>query len=128
MKYDWQDLPKKITVFTVRSATMRNLDNGKIVQHYSSNTRIDLSQKCVFDGGTYYRTQSAANSNLNWAFEASAFGLPNEEAPSAHSFTPPNKLSTKNKKKSKTPALAKDGESKATKGGFKKLFLMFKKK
>lgn len=138
MKYIWQDLPEKKTVFTVRSATMRNIDNGKIMRYYSANTRIDVVQKCVTEDNTYYRTQSAVLNNLNWAFEASAFGLPNEAAPSVPFSTPPNKLSTKktlrksssteNKKKSKTPALTKDGEPKATKKSLRtRFFSLFKK-
>lgn len=82
MKCDWKDLPEKKTVFTVRSAAMKNLNTGQIVQNYSANTRIDVVQKCVTDDNTYYRTWSAAYNNLNWAFEASVFGLPNESAPS----------------------------------------------
>lgn len=91
MKYIWENLPKKTTMFTVRNATLRNLNTGEIVQHYSSNTRIDIVQKCVTEKNTYYRTQSAEHHNLNWAFEASAFGLPNEKAPSA----PVNSLKVK---------------------------------
>ena len=82
MKCKWEDLPNKKTVFTVRSAAMKNLNTGQIVQNYSANTRIDVVQKCVTDDNTYYRTWSAAYNNLNWAFEASVFGLPNESAPS----------------------------------------------
>lgn len=82
MKYIWQDLPEKKNVFTVRSATMRNLNTGEIVQHYSANTKLSMAQKCITENGTYYRTYSAAHHDLNWAFEASALGLPNEKAPS----------------------------------------------
>lgn len=91
MKYVWENLPKKKTVFTVRNATLRNLNTGEIIQHYSSNTRIDIVQKCVTEKATYYRTQSAEHNNLNWAFEASAFGLPNELAPLAPCFASPSK-------------------------------------
>lgn len=105
---------------------MRNLDNGKIMQYYLANTRIDVVQKCITEDNTYYRTQSAVLNNLNWAFEASAFGLPNESAPSAPTFfTPPNNSQSRQKasrgpsvtkqKASKTPALPKDGECKAPK-------------
>ena len=138
MKCDWQDLPDKKTVFTVRSAVMKNLNTGKIIQHYASNTRIDVVQKCITPVGTFYRTQSAAYNNLNWAFEASAFGLPNEFAPSAPTGLPPNKLSntkalrkpsTSKQKSVNTPALPKDGEVKASKIGFKnKLLALLKRK
>ena len=85
MKIVWEDLPKPLIVFTVRNAAMRNLNTGKIIQQYSANTRINVAQKSVTEKGTFYRTSSAAHHNLNWAFEAPAFGLPNEKAPSAPS-------------------------------------------
>ena len=85
MKYVWEDLPKPLNCFTVRSATMVNLNNGKIVGNYAANTKIVVVQKCVTSKGTYYRTNEAAHHYLNYAFRASAFGLPNEVAPSAHS-------------------------------------------
>lgn len=75
---DWVDLPKPMSCFTVRNAVLKNLNNGNAIQHYSSNTKIVVVQKCVMPEGTYYRTVSAANSNLNHAFSADAFGLPNE--------------------------------------------------
>lgn len=80
MKYVWKDLEKPINAFTVRSATMRNLNTGKVVQYYAANTKIVLVQKCITKTGTYYRTGEAAHHYLNYAFEASAFGLPNEIA------------------------------------------------
>lgn len=137
MRCRWEDLPAKKTVFTIRSATMKNLNTGKIIQHYSRNTRIDVVQKCVTEIGTFYRTQSAAYNNLNWAFEASAFGLPDEKAPSVPvrktSHSNGQKVlrnpSEKNKKISNTPALPKDGEVKASKNNFKsKLLALFKRK
>ena len=90
MKYIWQDLPKPLNCFTIRSATMVNLNNGKIVRHYSANTKIVVVQKCVTPNGTYYRTNEAAHHYLNYAFRASAFGLPDEKAPSvpSNSFSP----------------------------------------
>lgn len=88
MKYNWQDLPEKKNCFTVRNATMVNLNTGRIIQHYSANTKIALVQKCVMPDKTYYRTQEAAHHYLNYAFEASAFGLPNEKAPSVPSSKP----------------------------------------
>lgn len=94
MKYEWKDLPKPINCFTVRSATMVNLNNGRIVQHYSANTKIVVTQKCVTPEKTYYRTRSAAHHYLNYAFEASAFGLPNEKASSEPSPISPRKENT----------------------------------
>lgn len=83
MKYIWQELPKRLNVFTTRNAFLVDLQTGKIVQYYSSNTRITLVEKCVTPEKTYYRTESSVRKDLDWAFEAAAFGLPNEEAPSA---------------------------------------------
>lgn len=104
MKCKWEDLPKKKTVFTIRSAAMKNLNTGKIVQNYSANTRIDVVQKCVTEDNTYYRTWSAAYNNLNWAFEASVFGLPNEAAPSV----PPDKTTNKKEIRKPSPQKQKD--------------------
>jgi hypothetical protein len=85
MKYVWEDLPERKNCFTVRNASMINLNTGKIVRQYVANTRINVVQKCNMSGKTYYRTSEAAHHYLNYAFEASAFGLPNELAPSAPS-------------------------------------------
>lgn len=84
MKYEWEDLPERMNCFTVRNATMINLNTKKPVRHYSANTKIVVVQKCVTPEKTYYRTESAAYNFLNYAFEAEAFGLPNENAPSVH--------------------------------------------
>lgn len=94
MSYEWKDLPEPLNCFTTRNATLLNLNNGKIIQHYSANTKIVVVQKCVAPEKTYYRTRDAVHHHLNYAFEASAFGLPNEKASSAPSSTPkikPNK-------------------------------------
>lgn len=117
MKYVWQDLDKPMNAFTVRSATMRNLNTGKIVQHYSANTKIVLVQKCVTEIGTFYRTREAAHHYLNYAFEASAFGLPNEIAPSAPStsFLNNSKLATRTPKPARRQTLAQNKVS--PKGG-----------
>ena len=80
MKYVWQDLPKPLNVFTTRSTAMINLNTGKAEQFYSANTKLVMYQKCVTPDKTYYRTYSAFHHCLNLAFEASAFGLPNEKA------------------------------------------------
>lgn len=136
MKYTWEDLPKPLNCFTVRSATMINLNNGKIVSNYSANTKIVVVQKCVTPKGTYYRTNEAAHHYLNYAFEASAFGLPNEKAPSAHSSRP-SSLSRhttiipkpgartnpdEKQKDAKIIALPKGGEGRRTRSWLKRIF------
>ena len=133
MKYKWEDLPKPINGFTTRNTVMMNLNNGKVVQYYGSNTKIVLAQKCVTEVGTYYRTESAAYNNLNWAFEAAAFGLPNEIlAPpvppnSTKKVSPKKPSSLKEKQKSNQKAMAKGGEPK--KQTLKsKLFSLFRRK
>lgn len=83
MKIEWVPLEKPLSVFTTRNTVMWNLNNGAIVQHYSANTKLSMAEKAVTENGTYYRTLSAAHHYLNFAFEASALGLPNEFAPSA---------------------------------------------
>lgn len=105
MRLSWQDLPKRQHLFTVRNAAMMNLDTKKIIQHYSANTRIDVIQKAQHGEITYYRTASAAEKGLNWAFEASAFGLPNERAPLAP--TGFSKRSNNSTKDLATPSLEK---------------------
>lgn len=85
MDYVWEDLPKPLNCFTVTNTTMVNLDNGKVIRHYSTNTKIVVVQKCVTPECTYYRTADAYFNKQNYAFKADAFGLPNEKAPSAHS-------------------------------------------
>lgn len=92
MKYEWQDLPEKKNLFTVKNTVMINLNTGKTVRHYSTNTKIVVVQKCVTPEKTYYRTYDAYHNYLNYAFEAEAFGLPNEKAPSAPSKFSSNKL------------------------------------
>lgn len=80
---DWQDLPERKNLFTKRNAVMRDLHTKKIIQYYASNTKIAVVQKCNYKGMTYYRTNSAKENGLDWAFEATVFGLPNEVAPPA---------------------------------------------
>lgn len=136
MKYVWEDLPKPLNCFTVRNATMINLNTGKIIRHYSANTKIVVVQKCVTEKGTYYRTHEAYYHYLNYAFEASAFGLPNEKAPSAPR-SKPNSLkkhatythSAKNSRRPKAKqkpvqnaAVPKDGEGKRQRSWLKRLF------
>lgn len=136
MKYIWEALPKPLNCFTVRNATMVNLNTGKIVSNYAANTKIVVTQKCIAPTGTYYRTGEAAHHYLNYAFRASAFGLPDEKAPSAHS-PKSNSLSehtTNSKSASRTPKptkkqtstqkviSSKDGERKAIGAWLKRLF------
>ena len=137
MKYIWEDLPKPLNCFTVRNAEMINLNTGEPVSYYSANTKIVVVQKCVTPKCTYYRTREAAHHYLNYAFKASAFGLPNEKAPSvpfasAHSFKGNNPSSKKpvsrtlktGKKTQNNPKVAvpKDGEAKQRGGWLKKIF------
>lgn len=82
---DWQDLPERKNCFTVRNAAMLDLKKNKAVRAYCANTRITVVQKCNTPFGTFYRTEFAKEQDLDWAFKASAFGLPNDKAPSAHS-------------------------------------------
>lgn len=122
MKIKWEKLPKRINAFTVRSAVAADLNTGDIIQHYSSNTRITLTERCITPQGTYYRTDSMSKHGLNWAFEASAFGLPNELAPPVPSTTPnslkpvsPKKTALQNKKISEKASAPKGGEEKKLK-------------
>lgn len=135
MKYVWEDLPKRENYFTVKNTVMINLNTGKAVQHYTTNTKIAVVQKCVTPDKTYYRTQDAAHHFLNYAFEAEAFGLPNE-APSAPCpkpekvgkstlKTPPVSRTSKPAKKQTSVQNAKapkGGEEKRRFGWLKKLF------
>ena len=104
MNIDWQDIPQNNTLFTKRNATMRDLETGKIIQYYSANTKICVIQKANYKGMTYYRTRSAKENNLDWAFEAAVFGLPNEAAPPAP--TPSYSLNS-HKPVTRTPKPAK---------------------
>lgn len=135
MKCVWEDLPKPLSCFTVKNTTMVNLNTGKIVSNYSTNTKIVLAQKCVTENGTYYRTREAAFNYLNYAFKASAFGLPDEKAPSAPStHNKPNSSNVKRKKsETRTPPTKKtktgstvvvpnDGEERRHNGWLSKLF------
>lgn len=141
MKYTWTDLPEKKNCFTVRSATMINLNTGEIVRHYAANTKIVVVQKCITPECTYYRTSEAAHHYLNYAFRASAFGLPNEEAPSAPIEKDLNSLEKKasksggkscsgscmkpssaKQKQTQKEALSKDGETRQPQNWIKKLF------
>ena len=129
MKLNWQDLPKPKAVFTVRNAEMVDLDKKKIVQYYSANTRINVVQKVNYKGDTYYRTGSTVEKGLNWAFKASAFGLPNDEAPLEPSFSPKNSESVSrtlpdNEKTNSSPktVLPDSGEERRKIPFFKRIF------
>lgn len=135
MKCVWKDLPKPLSCFTVKNTTMVNLNTGKIVGNYSTNTKIVLVQKCITENGTYYRTRDAAYNYLNYAFRASAFGLPDEKAPSEPStHNKPDSSKVKQKKsETRTPPTKKtktspknvvpnDGEGRRHHNWFSKLF------
>lgn len=111
MKYVWKDLPKPLNCFTTRNTIMIDLNNGKIVNNYAANTKIVVVQKCVTPKGTFYRTNSAKHHYLNYAFKATAFGLPNEKAPSAPSYP-----SSRPKSRAKTPPRLSQETKKAQKG------------
>lgn len=137
MKYNWEDLPKPLNCFTVRNATMINLNTKKIIQYYSANTKIVVVQKCVTEKGTYYRTDSARHHYLNYAFEATALGLPNEVAPSVPSHRsksssikhpklrkPGNRTLSRTEKQTKDQKIVspKDGGEKQSAGWLRKIF------
>ena len=136
MEYKWKDLPERLNCFTVKNTAMINLNNGKAIRHYATNTKINLVQKCVTPEKTYYRTADAAHHYLNFAFEASAFGLPDEKAPSAPSPKPNSlgKSTLKRSPETRTPrpakkhtytrqvAPSKDGERGQHFGWLKKIF------
>ena len=113
MKYIWQDLPERKNYFTVKNTAMINLNTGKTVRQYCTNTKIAVVQKCVTPDKTYYRTQDAAHHYLNYAFEAEAFGLPNEKAPSVHSvkFNTMDKTTLKSMPISRTETSAQNKHS-----------------
>ena len=124
MKCDWKDLPERKNLFTVKNAAMINLNTGKTVRQYCTNTKIAVVQKCVTPDKTYYRTQDAAHHYLNYAFEAEAFGLPNEKAPSVPSPNPRRNSTLNSKPASRThkPIKKQTSVQKATtpKGGEEK--------
>lgn len=134
MKCNWKDLPKPLNCFTVRSATMVNLNTGKIISNYAANTKIVVVQKCVTEKGTYYRTNEAEHHNLNYAFKATDFGLPNEVAPSepsskfnssTHSNAKPMARTPKSVKKqtfAQKTANSKDGERGQKRSWLKRIF------
>ena len=133
---NWEDLPKGLGVFTICDTAMVNLDKNEVVKYYSANTKIEVVQKNVTKDVTYYRTQPAKDRGLNWAFEATALGLPNDKAPSAHSeILPPNSDKSASRtpkagKKTKTKPkviLPKDGEGASPRGLLKRLFRKIKK-
>lgn len=135
MKIIWQDLPRRQSCFTTRNAVMMDLNKKIIIQYYSANTKIVVVQKCVLPEGTFYRTETAKLKDLNWAFKASALGLPNEKAPSAHSDTPNShygkirkpvpRTSTpvmKKQKATQKAASPKDGEARRHGSWLRKIF------
>ena len=138
MKYKWEDLPERLNCFTVRNASMINLNTGKTIRQYATNTKIVVVQKCVTPECTYYRTSEAEHHYLNYAFKAADFGLPNEQAPSEHSRFNSSKtrttkelghriLPTKKIKNSPKVASSKDGERMHPSKWFKKIKLFRRK-
>lgn len=111
----WVDLEKPKSAFTVRNATMRDLRNGEVIQYYSANTKIVVVQKCITEQGTFYRTSPAMTKSLDWAFEASAFGLPNEFAPPSKTLS--NSLSFKKPEVAPPVEKQKRKSNKPPKGG-----------
>lgn len=79
-KIVWKDLDGKVGIFTKRNATMVDLSNGTVVQYYGANTKINVVQETTIDDARYFRTETAAGRNLDWAFKASDFELPTELA------------------------------------------------
>jgi hypothetical protein len=133
----WEDLPARKNCFTVRSAALYDLSKNHVVRYYLANTKIQVVQKTTANGVTFYRTETAAHNGLDWAFRASAFGLPDDYAPSAHpkkkidslshsviSLTPKSATSTSVKKQTVNPKAEapKDGEGNRRIGWLKKLF------
>lgn len=127
----WMDLPQPMNCFTVRSAMMMDLDKRTVVQHYSANTKIVVVQKCAIPEGTYYRTETAKLKRLNWAFKASALGLPDEKAPlvpprnSLNNFSAPATRTPKPAQKQKASQKAvspKSGEARHRMNWISRLF------
>lgn len=83
-KIIWEDYPSPKNLFTKRNAIMKDLETNKTIQYYSANTKIVIVQKAQVNDQTFLRTASARDHDLDWAFEASAFGLPNDVAPPVH--------------------------------------------
>lgn len=136
MKYEWKDLPERKNLFTVKNTAMINLNTGKTVRQYCTNTKIAVVQKCVTPDKTWYRTADAVHHYLNYAFAAEDLGLPNEKAPSAHSIKSNTmdkstlksmpisrtKASAQNKHSSKKVASSDDGERKHIRGWLNRIF------
>lgn len=127
----WIDLPNRKSCFTARNTAMIDLDKNKVVQYYSANTKIAVVQKCVTAKGTFYRTESAKEKGLNWAFKATVLGLPDEKAPSvpikislnnSSAPTPRTHQSARKQKSVKKVALPKGGEAKHQRNWISKLF------
>ena len=133
MAYEWKNLQGRMNCFTVRNASMVDLKTRKPVRTYSANTRITIVQKLVTEHGTFYRTEYAKENGLDWAFKASAFGMPDEKAPSVPSVSPLSKSkpvnshttksgAKKQKDTQKKKAAPNGGEAKPKLGWLKKIF------
>lgn len=130
----WKDLPTRYNLFTKRSTTMINLDNGKIVRHYAANVKINMVQQTIFNGERFFRTASAKSNGLNLAIRASSFTLPSDDAPlepsgfsTLNSFTTtkqPRRPSSKQKavQKVEKPKSGEASHTKAKKVGRLKRF------
>lgn len=127
---EWIDLPVKKSCFTARNTAMIDLDKNRVVQYYSANTKIAVTQKCVTAKGTFYRTEPAKEKGLNWAFKATALGLPDKKAPLAPSLSPLGKTKsatrtpepTQKQKTVQESALPKSGEVRHKTSWLKRLF------
>lgn len=130
MKLTWEDLPKPLNCFTVREAVMFDFDTKKIVRCYSANTKILVVQKSVTPTATFYRTSESARYDRNYVFKASAFGLPDEKAPSeplasSDSHTESSFIMDSTLKKTHTTQerhSSNDGETSAKRSWLKRLF------
>lgn len=132
MAHEWKDLQGRMNCFTVRNASMVDLKTRKPIRTYSANTRITIVQKCVTDKGTFYRTAYARDNGLDWAFRASAFGMPDKKAPSVPSVSPlskskpvnlhTTKSGSKKQKDTQNKAKSKGGETKPKLSWLKKIF------
>ena len=112
-KFVWEDLPEKTGFFTSCACNLWNLDDGKVVQTYSANTKIDVVQFTTVDGEKYYRTDYSKSKNFNWAFKVGDLApiisepmpIPEPEPSAPSPSTPSNSnidTSQENEKDSKT--------------------------
>lgn len=111
----WEDLPQKTGLFTAHKCSLINLDDGKVIQTYSANTKIDVTQTTLVDGIKYYRTDYSKSKGFNWAFRAEDFVeiKPAEPEPSAPTDNPINSNTDENSPiNSSDPAPSQSGQDK----------------